>query len=465
MQNNEADEEIARRVQTIYSDVQRQVYFSGAAVVTTILLTSLYLIRSNRRLFGELAALSDARRDVAQKLITTRESTLGEIARELHDDLGQVLTALGLMVGRALKRAPPGSPLEADLREIGGIAQAALDNVRGLSQTLHPSILNDAGLEETIQWYLSTARRQGSPDVSYERLGTPWPVAGGVAIHVYRVLQESLTNVARHSGSRARLGSADVRARPRCRSKSRIAAAVSTRGRPRAGGGLGVVTMRERASLIGGSIAFVDAAEGGTLVRLVVPATSARGQVEGSEEFIESPEPFAREPAYGALSPARLSPCASRLTPRPRNPDATITVLLADDHPLVRRGFRRILEDDPAVVVVGEASDGDEAVRLAKSVRPQVVLIDYAMPGMNGVAATRAILRDAPDTKVVVLSMHSEDTLVRHAHRSGRARLRPEERDRARSRGRRQARRGRRGRARPAADARRRAQRRSPDRS
>jgi DNA-binding NarL/FixJ family response regulator len=101
------------------------------------------------------------------------------------------------------------------------------------------------------------------------------------------------------------------------------------------------------------------------------------------------------------------------------DPDATITVLLADDHPLVRRGFRRILEDDSAVVVVGEASDGDEAVRLAKSVRPQVVLIDYAMPGMNGVAATRAILRDAPDTKVVVLSMHSEDTLVRHALEAG----------------------------------------------
>jgi DNA-binding NarL/FixJ family response regulator len=99
--------------------------------------------------------------------------------------------------------------------------------------------------------------------------------------------------------------------------------------------------------------------------------------------------------------------------------EANITVLLADDHPLVRRGFRRILEDDSGVVVVGEASDGDEAVRLAKSVRPQVVLIDYAMPGMNGVAATRAILRDAPDTKVVVLSMHSEDTLVRHALEAG----------------------------------------------
>ncbi len=99
--------------------------------------------------------------------------------------------------------------------------------------------------------------------------------------------------------------------------------------------------------------------------------------------------------------------------------DERITVLLADDHPLVRRGFRRMLEDDPAVAVVAEASDGDEAVRLAKATRPQVVLIDYAMPGMNGVAATRAILRDAPDTAVVVLSMHSEDALVRQAIEAG----------------------------------------------
>jgi DNA-binding NarL/FixJ family response regulator len=96
-----------------------------------------------------------------------------------------------------------------------------------------------------------------------------------------------------------------------------------------------------------------------------------------------------------------------------------ITVLLADDHPLVRRGFRRMLQDDPDIEVVAEASDGEEAVLLARTARPQVVVIDYAMPGLNGVAATRLILRDAPETKVVVLSMHSEETLVRQAIGAG----------------------------------------------
>jgi DNA-binding NarL/FixJ family response regulator len=100
-------------------------------------------------------------------------------------------------------------------------------------------------------------------------------------------------------------------------------------------------------------------------------------------------------------------------------PDSPITVLLADDHSLVRRGFRRLLEDDPSIVVVGEASDGEEAIRLAASLKPRVVVMDCAMPGISGLVATRRILRDAPDAAVLMLSMHSEDTLVRQALDAG----------------------------------------------
>jgi len=96
-----------------------------------------------------------------------------------------------------------------------------------------------------------------------------------------------------------------------------------------------------------------------------------------------------------------------------------ITVLLADDHALVRRGFRRLLEDDPSIAVVGEASDGDEAVTLAASLKPQVIVMDCAMPGSSGLSATRQILQHAPETAVLMLSMHSEGTLVRQALDSG----------------------------------------------
>jgi DNA-binding NarL/FixJ family response regulator len=96
-----------------------------------------------------------------------------------------------------------------------------------------------------------------------------------------------------------------------------------------------------------------------------------------------------------------------------------IKVLLVDDHSLVRRGFRRMLEDEADIVVIGEASNGDEAVQLARQLSPQVIVMDCALPGTSGLAATRKILETAPPKAILMLSMHSEDTLVRQALDAG----------------------------------------------
>ena len=96
-----------------------------------------------------------------------------------------------------------------------------------------------------------------------------------------------------------------------------------------------------------------------------------------------------------------------------------ISVLLVDDHSLVRRGFRRMLEDEPDINVVGEASDGREAVDLARSLKPQVIVMDCALPEINGLQATRKILEFAPQTLVLMLSMHTEETWVRQAMDAG----------------------------------------------
>jgi DNA-binding NarL/FixJ family response regulator len=96
-----------------------------------------------------------------------------------------------------------------------------------------------------------------------------------------------------------------------------------------------------------------------------------------------------------------------------------ISVLLVDDHPLVRRGFRRLLDDDPALRVVGEASSGEEAITHDRQLRPDVIVMDSAMPGMGGIGATRAILASRPEARILMLSMHSEDTLVRQALAAG----------------------------------------------
>jgi DNA-binding NarL/FixJ family response regulator len=96
-----------------------------------------------------------------------------------------------------------------------------------------------------------------------------------------------------------------------------------------------------------------------------------------------------------------------------------ISVLLVEDHTLVRRGFRRLLEDEPDIEVVGEAGDGEEAIRMAATCSPNVIVMDCAMPGVDGLTATSTILQKTPNTAVLMLSMHSEDTWVRRAFDAG----------------------------------------------
>jgi DNA-binding NarL/FixJ family response regulator len=100
-------------------------------------------------------------------------------------------------------------------------------------------------------------------------------------------------------------------------------------------------------------------------------------------------------------------------------PEEKISVLLVDDHSLVRRGFRRMLEDEADINVVGEAADGEEAINLVRSLAPRVIVMDCALPGINGLQATRKILQMAPDTLVLMLSMHTEETWVRQALDAG----------------------------------------------
>jgi signal transduction histidine kinase len=269
VQNNEREEQASAQVAQIYDGVQRQAYVFVTATLIAILLTSLYLIRWNRRLFAQLASLSDQRRELAQKLIATQESTLRYISRELHDEFGQILTAVGSMLARAEKRAPEGSELRAELREVNEIAQTTLDNVRTLSQALHPVMLDEMGFESAVDWYVRATSKQTGIDIAYEKSGAPFSVNGNSGIHVYRILQEALNNVTRHSGARE----AWVRLRFL---GDALELEVEDQGKGfgpdgPARTGIGLVAMRERAELLGGSIQFAQPGKGGTVVRLRVP--------------------------------------------------------------------------------------------------------------------------------------------------------------------------------------------------
>jgi signal transduction histidine kinase len=166
------------------------------------------------------------------------------------------------MLTRAGKHAPENSELRSELREVCEITQSTLDKVRSLSQALHPVMLEETGLESTLDWYLPVVERQAGIHVFYEKSGEPFPVDGNAAIHVYRVVQEALNNVTRHSGT----GESWVRLRF-------LPHALEVEVEDH-------VAMRERAELLGGTVEFLRPEQGdggkgadgrGTLVRLRVP--------------------------------------------------------------------------------------------------------------------------------------------------------------------------------------------------
>jgi signal transduction histidine kinase len=267
VQNNANEEQAAQRIAEVYDRVQRQLYVFLAVMLTGILLMSMYVIRSNRRIFAKLSTLYEQRSELAQALISSQESTLRHISRELHDEFGQVLTAIGSLLNRAGNRAPEGSPLRQDLREVCEIAQSTLDNVRRMSQALHPSIVDEAGLESTLEWYLPTIERHSGITVCYEKSGTPFPIGQGT-IHVYRILQEALNNVTRHSGAdkvwvRLRFLSDALELDVEDHGKGLSTETVKH--------GIGLIAIRERAEILGGSVESLRPREGGTLVRLRIP--------------------------------------------------------------------------------------------------------------------------------------------------------------------------------------------------
>jgi signal transduction histidine kinase len=268
VENNQSEEQASNQIEAVYARVERQVYFFLAATLIAIVCTGALLTATNRRLFRRLAEISGQRSELAHKLIATQESTFHAISRELHDEFGQVLTAVGSLLSRAEKNSPPGSKWTEDVREVRQIAQSTLENIRTLSQALHPVILDEAGLESALDWYLSTFKRQNRLNIHFGKSGTSRPIDNQTGIHIYRIVQEALNNVVRHSGS------ADAYVRLRFLDDSLQlevedhGSGLQSNGDRR---GIGMIAMRERTALVGGNIRWLPSPHGGTIVRLEIP--------------------------------------------------------------------------------------------------------------------------------------------------------------------------------------------------
>jgi signal transduction histidine kinase len=229
-------------------------------------------MRANRVAFEDVERLSGQLRNLSWRMMRMQEDLQQSFSRELHDEFGQLLTAIGMLLGRVKRRLPVQSPLIADLEEVRGIVQQTLERIRTESRLLHPVILDDFGLEKALEWYVEQFGRQHGIQARFHKAGPIGVISPEATIHIYRIVQEALTNASRHSGSTdawVRLRQAD----------DWIELEIEDRGRglppetDRKDGwqGIGVISMRERTELMGGTFLLRPAEPRGLIVSVRVP--------------------------------------------------------------------------------------------------------------------------------------------------------------------------------------------------
>lgn len=236
--------------------------------LSAVMLAGVYLIHAHRRLLARTAALAKKCDELAGTLVATQESTLRHVSRELHDEFGQVFTAVGCMISHLQNKTGSNPALQTELAEIRELAQSALEKIRRLSQALQPPMLEEVGLANTLAWYLPQLQKQTGIAIQLIVTGAPFQLENAVNTHVYRVIQESLNNVARHSGSSQAWVCLNYQPRT-----LQVSIEDNGKGLPRTlrHRGIGLVSMVERAKLMHGSVEFLPRPEGGTLVHLTIP--------------------------------------------------------------------------------------------------------------------------------------------------------------------------------------------------
>jgi signal transduction histidine kinase len=271
--NTQVQEEAVQANHAIFDRVVTEILLLVGVLLAGIGSSGWWVIRVNRRAFDEVGQLTAQLRALGWRSLRFQEDLQRAISRDLHDDFGQIVTAIGTRLGRADRRIEPGSPLHADLDEVRRIAQEALDRIRSRTQWLHPGVLDDFGLDKALARFVDQFQRQTGIETRYDATGPIDAIRDDYAIHVYRIVQEALGNVSRHSTSRqawVRLrgdeGALVIEVEDRGVGMAREAAAL------RPDGGMGLLNMRERAELMGGRLELHTPPQGGLSVRVRVPA-------------------------------------------------------------------------------------------------------------------------------------------------------------------------------------------------
>ena len=340
-------------------------------------------------------------RQLSARLLQLQDEERRRIARDLHDVTGQKIAVLSMSLDRLARlteqRKPEAKESVKESREIVGQIG---EEIRTLSYLLHPPLLDECGLASAVHWYAEGFEKRSGIKLEVS-IGEDIPrLPIDAETTLFRVVQESLTNVHRYSGS----ASAKIKV---SKDAGEVRLEIIDYGhgtktgtaRARLDGsaplGVGIPGMRERLHQLGGEL-IVDFASTGTRVTATLPVKKA-GQADCEESVDQTSLTFAIRSAE----------------------DARRRILIADDHELMRRGLRGLLESHDEWAVCGEAVEGTEAVRKSTDLKPDLVIMDVNLPGLSGIEAALQIRREREAAKILFFTVHDSDEVIREIVEAG----------------------------------------------
>jgi PAS domain S-box-containing protein len=339
------------------------------------------------------------------ELSETEDRERRQLAEILHDDLQQQLAAAKFHLSLLRNRAKHDPSQQALITQVNQMLMDAIQKSRDLSHELSPAVLYHGDFVGALSWMAGQLHAKHGLEVAVDPFGEVSVQSDALKTFLYKAAQELLFNVVKH----ARVDKARIRVRRlgRC-----IYLSVSDRGRGfdpqelRQTLGFGLLSIRERIELLGGRMKIHSVKGQGSTFHIVVP----------DGPMVENGYPGTVGVGLRARPTSEARPDDHGLGGHGGLP---LRVLLADDHKIVREGLISLLSEEHDVEVVGEAANGREAVDQAYRLQPDVVIMDVAMPLINGDDATRQIKMHLPQTRVIALSMHDEPDMVEKMRRAG----------------------------------------------